>query len=183
MGFSEEVKKLSEKYISAGDHGSSDYFALIKELVGRRNRHEKGSAEFIVWQEEIDRIYGLIGDELISNNAKPITPIKFGTSGWRGIIGKDLYVKSVHQVTQAIVAVFQEIEGYPELAKALGVETFFAAQTRGCVVGFDNRFGGKFWHRQFLMSLQAAASGYTMLESQQPEYFQRHCWNLMLLFP
>ncbi len=143
MGFSEEVKKLSEKYISAGDHGSSDYFALIKELVGRRNRHEKGSAEFIVWQEEIDRIYGLIGDELISNNAKPITPIKFGTSGWRGIIGKDLYVKSVHQVTQAIVAVFQEIEGYPELAKALGVETFFAAQTRGCVVGFDNRFGGE----------------------------------------
>ncbi|KPK34394.1 MAG: phosphoglucomutase [Nitrospira bacterium SG8_35_1] len=142
MGFSEEVKILSKKYISAGDHGSSDYFALIKELVSWRNRHEKGSAEFAVWQEEIDRIYGFIGDELISNDARPITPVKFGTSGWRGIIGKDLYVKSVQQVTQAIVAVFQGIEGYPELAKALGVETFSAAQTRGCVVGFDNRFGG-----------------------------------------
>ena len=143
MGLPEESKTLSAKYIQTGDHSRSDYFALIKELVSRRNRIEKGSEEFCFWQKEIDRIYEYIRDELVSNEAKPVNPVKFGTSGWRGIIGKDLFVKSIRQVTQAIVSVFQEVDSVPELAKAIGVETFSAAQTRGCVLGFDNRFGGE----------------------------------------
>ena len=143
MAHHEEIKMLAAKYIREEDHSMSDYFGLIKELVTRRNRFERASGEFKVWQEEIDRIYEFIRDELINNQVKPITPVKFGTSGWRGIIGKDLTVKSVSQVTQAIVALYHEVEKNGELAEDLGVKTLNEARKRGCVVGFDNRFGGE----------------------------------------
>jgi len=143
MAHPEEIKMLAAKYIREEDHSRSDYFGLIKELVTRRNRFERAGEEFKVWQEEIDRIYEFIRDELINNQVKPITPVKFGTSGWRGIIGKDLTVKSVSQVTQAIVALYHEVEKNGELAEDLGVKTLNEARKRGCVVGFDNRFGGE----------------------------------------
>jgi len=143
MGFPEEIKKLSAIYILENDHARSDYFGLIKELVKRRNMYESKTPDFIAWQEAIDRVYELVLDEIIANQAKPAAEIKFGTSGWRGVIGKDLYVKSVRQVTQAIVAVYHEIESDLILAETLGVKTFAEVQARGCVLGFDNRFGGK----------------------------------------
>lgn len=137
------ILELTNKYIREGDHRRSDYFGLVKELVRRRSRHEKDSGEYEFWQKQIDRIYELIRDELISNREKPSTPVKFGTSGWRGIIGKDISIKSVSQVTRAIVALYSEVEDNPELAAALGVKTLAEAGARGCVVGFDNRFGGE----------------------------------------
>jgi phosphomannomutase len=143
MDFPAEMKTLSVQYIQEGEHSRSDYFGLIKELVKRRDMFSRESPDFAAWQEEIARIYELIRSEIVTNQAKPNTPVKFGTSGWRGIIGKDLFVKSVRQVTQAIVAVYHEVENNPELAEALGVETFSQAQIRGCVLGFDNRFGGE----------------------------------------
>jgi len=143
MAESRELKTLAAKYIQKGDHGGSNYFGLIKELVTHRNMFETGEREYAIWQQEIDRIYGLVRDEIVTNHAKPNTPVKFGTSGWRGIIGKDLFVRSVRQVTQAILAVYHEVASNSELAEALGVKTFTEAQTRGCVVGFDNRFGGE----------------------------------------
>ena len=110
MSDSINIKNLNEKYIQEGDHGSSDYFGLIKELVSLRNRNEPGSRKFILWQDEINRTYELVRDELINNQEKPIAPVKFGTSGWRGILGKELSVKSVRQVTRAIIAVYHEAE-------------------------------------------------------------------------
>ena len=138
-----EMETLAAQHIQEGDHGGSDYFGLIKELVKRRNRFARAEREYAIWQEEIDRIYELVRDEILTNQARPRTPVKFGTSGWRGIIGKDLFVKSVRQVTQAIIAVYREVASDAELVKALGVETFSEAQIRGCVIGFDNRFGGE----------------------------------------
>ena len=143
MAFPEEIKMLTAEYIREGNHSHSDYFGLIKELVTRRNEYKRGSREFTIWQEEIDKTYELIRDELINNQAKPTTPVKFGTSGWRGIIGKDLNVRSVSQVTQAIVSLYHEVENGSELAEALGVKSLDEARTRGCVLGFDNRFGGE----------------------------------------
>jgi phosphomannomutase len=143
MNSNDEMQKLSKEYIKAGDHSRSDYFGLVKELVRRRKRYGSDEAEYKIWQKKIDRVYELISDELLSNHGKPTTPVKFGTSGWRGIIGKDIYVKTVSQVTQAIVAMYREVENDPGLAAALGVKTLEEARTRGCVVGFDNRFGGE----------------------------------------
>ena len=142
MPYPEEMKILTTEYLRVGDHTQSDYFGLIKELVSRRKRHEKGSGEFRICQEEIDKTYELIRDELINNKAKPTTQVKFGTSGWRGIIGKDITVKTVSQVTQAIVSLYHEVESNTELAEALGVKTLDEVRSRGCVLGFDNRFGG-----------------------------------------
>jgi phosphomannomutase len=143
MNSNDEMQMLSKEYIKAGDHSRSDYFGLVKELVLRRNRYDKDEAEYIIWQKQIDRVYELIRDELLNNRDKPTTPVKFGTSGWRGIIGKDIYVRTVGQVTQAIVEMYHEIENDTGLAAALGVKTTEEARTRGCVVGFDNRFGGE----------------------------------------
>ena len=143
MAGAQEMQIMIEKYIQKNDHGNSDYFGLIKKMVKRRNTYEKGEREFSIWQKEIDKIYELVRDEIVTNPDKPRTPVKFGTSGWRGIIGKDLCVKSVRQVTHAIVSVYEDVAGNAELVKALGVEMFSEVQTRGCVVGFDNRFGGE----------------------------------------
>ena len=143
MAGAQELQILIEKYIQKNDHGNSDYFGLIKKMVKRRNTYEKGEREFSIWQKEIDKIYQLVRDEIVTNQAKPNTPVKFGTSGWRGIIGKDLCVKSVRQVTHAILSIYKNVVFDAELAKALGVGTFAEAQSRGCVVGFDNRFGGE----------------------------------------
>ena len=85
MGNNNEMEILSKEYIKTADHSRSDYFGLIKELVRRRNKYDKGESEYKIWQKQIDRIYELVHDELISNRNRPTTPVKFGTSGWRGI--------------------------------------------------------------------------------------------------
>jgi phosphomannomutase len=143
MDSSAEIKSLVDTFVVAGDHHNSDYFRLIKELVSRRNLYAREDEKYSVWQEEIDRTYDLIQDELISNKRQPASQVKFGTSGWRGIIGKDLFVKSVGQVAMAIVEMYEEIEKDTALREALGVESQLEAKQRGCVLGFDNRFGGE----------------------------------------
>jgi phosphomannomutase len=155
MNFCEKMKILSEKYLHGADQSRRDYFSLIKELVQRRNMHEAKSSDFSIWQKEVDRIYELVRAEIITNQAKPLNPVKFGTSGWRGIIGKDLYLKSVRQVTEAIIEVYREVASKPELAEALGVKTFSEMQSRGCVLGFDNRFGGELLAQAVLDVLSA----------------------------
>jgi phosphomannomutase len=157
LSFSEEINSLAAKYIREGDHSKSDYFSLIKEYVSRRNRYETGSNEFYAWQDQINGIYELIRDEIVSSNAKPATPVKFGTSGWRGVIGKDLTVKSVRQVTQAIISMYHEVEANTELSEALGVKSMDETRARGCVVGFDNRFGGELFGKH-LLSVELAGT-------------------------
>ena len=143
MDSSAEIKSLVNTYVVTGDHQNSDYFGLIRELVSHRNLHNRGSDAYSVYQHEIDRTYDLIKDELLCNKGQPISQVKFGTSGWRGIIGKDLFVKSVSQVAMAIVEMYREIEKDTLLRAALGVESLSEARRRGCVLGFDNRFGGE----------------------------------------
>jgi phosphomannomutase len=143
MGSSVEIKSLVNTFVVTGEHQNSDYFGLIRKLVSRRNQFARGDEEYSAWQNEIDNTYDLILDELTSNNGQPVGQVKFGTSGWRGIIGKDLFVKSVKQVALAIVELYREIETDDALREALGVECLSEAKQKGCVLGFDNRFGGE----------------------------------------
>ncbi|MEA2083627.1 MAG: phosphoglucomutase [Thermodesulfobacteriota bacterium] len=138
-----DTSGLCRKYIVYNDHAKSDYFALIKELVAKRNECPEDDGEYSAWQTEIDRIYELVLDELKNNQGKPITPVKFGTSGWRGIIGKDVFRRSVSMVTESIVQLYHEMSDSKELKDALGVKNLAEARERGAVVGHDNRFGGK----------------------------------------
>lgn len=134
------AETIRDLYKSSGigrDHASSDYFGLIRKLVEKRKN--EGEA----WQRYIDQIYELVLGEIVANTGRPRELVKFGTSGWRGILGKDLFIRSVSFVTAAIVEMYQTVDEQKELAPFLGVSTLREAQEKGCVVGFDNRFGGE----------------------------------------
>ncbi len=137
MSQAAKIKELYQKCNIGREHSESDYFALIRELVKLRN--DEGEQ----WQPFIDQVYGLIMDEIICNENDPVNAVKFGTSGWRGMIGKDLSVRSVSFVTAAILDLYFKIEEEPELCQFLGVNSLEEARKRGCVLGFDNRFGGE----------------------------------------
>ena len=137
------IRSLYQCYVKTDNPAESDYFGLIRALVALRNQHRPGSPPFVEMQQEIDRAYGLLRREMIENSGRPTALVSFGTSGWRGILGKDLFVKSVGQVAAAIVAMYQGVETGPELAQPLGVKSLAEARQRGCVLGHDNRFGGE----------------------------------------
>lgn len=137
MSRNEDAERLYDKYVVASDHAASDYFSLIRELLqGRDERGGRG------WQEAIEGAYALIEDEMLSNDGAPTSPITFGTSGWRGKLGKDVFARSVAAVTCAIIEMYRQAENDEELLEQLGVADFAEARQRGCVVGHDNRFGG-----------------------------------------
>lgn len=137
MSQDSKIKELYKKCNIGKDHSESDYFALVRELV--RLRNDEGAQ----WQKYIDQVYGLIMDEIICNDRQPLNAVKFGTSGWRGMIGKDLSVRSVSFVTAAILDLYFAVDDEPELSAFLGVASLDEARKRGCVLGFDNRFGGE----------------------------------------
>jgi phosphomannomutase len=70
------------------------------------------------------------------------TPAKvvFGTSGWRGEIGTDFTFHNVRVVTSAIIGMLKS--GDETIMEAMGVKDFREVQTRGVIVGHDNRFLG-----------------------------------------
>ncbi len=133
---------LFSKFVRPGDHAASDYFALLRALLKLRRLHGPASPQRAGYQEAVDQAYELLRDELVGNRNPPVNPVKFGTSGWRGILGKDITVQSVRQVTLAIINVYRQAAADGELAGALGVTGLDEARSRGVVLGYDNRFGG-----------------------------------------
>ena len=136
MNILEEKNKLFSKYIVKGNHSQSDYISLIKELV---NRESGGNDQ---WKQPLDEAYELLFSELSDNRDSPVEKVKFGTSGWRGKLGKDIFAQSICFVTAAIIELYETLESEPELIPYLGVGSLKEAKSRGGVVGFDNRFGG-----------------------------------------
>ena len=136
----ERIAAITAPFIKPGDHDNSDYFAAVKALVAKRN--EAGADERPAWQRGIDDVYALVADEIRTREGQPKNPVSFGTSGWRGTIGKDLFVRSVAVVTAAILTLYKDAEQDAALREALGVSGFDEMRERGCVLGFDNRFGG-----------------------------------------
>ncbi len=124
------------KYTVEGDHVRSDYTGLIKALVDGKQK------EGDIWQPAIDAAYQLLLEEIKENRNDPVQAVSFGTSGWRGKLGKDIYVRSVALVTEAILRMYGEAKDEAELGELLGVQNIAEARQRGCVLGFDNRFGG-----------------------------------------
>ncbi len=145
MTIAEKSHQLFQRFTVSGDHAGSDYFGLIKELVAKKQ------AEGVAWQEFIDAAYALVRREIEENRGRPSQLIAFGTSGWRGKLGKDIFCHSVALVTTAIVQMYQAVDSEPELGALLGVQDLAEAQKRGCVLGFDNRFAGE------LLACQVAA--------------------------
>jgi len=77
MSITENSHQLFERFTVQGDHARSDYFALIKELVAKKQ------SEGEEWQQAIDAAYQLVRQEIEENSGNPTQAITFGTSGWR----------------------------------------------------------------------------------------------------
>ncbi|HSL41627.1 MAG TPA: phosphoglucomutase, partial [Desulforhopalus sp.] len=130
-----EPESLFKRYVSSGDHSGNDYLGLINELLQRdRNMPD--------WQKSVDQAYALLLQEIKESREKPVQPISFGTSGWRGRLGKDINARSVVIVTLAIVQMYETLDRDDSLAPLLGVASTDEAKRRGCVLGYDNRFAG-----------------------------------------
>ena len=137
MSGNEQARELFGRYVQSGNHQQSDYFSLIKELIEKK--HQEGEK----WQLPLDQAYALLYAEILENQGTPTEPVTFGTSGWRGKLGKDIFVRSVAIVTAAIVELYTSLQVDNSFASLLGIESLEEAQKRGCVVGFDNRFAGE----------------------------------------
>lgn len=136
-----EIDQIFQQHIVAHNHRDSNYFAALQRLVHERNRAGDETTQ-AQWQAGIDDVYKLVAAELLTNPDPPRTAITFGTSGWRGILGKDISIRSVAIVTAAILSLYQKAESDQALRDALGVPDFATMQRQGCVIGHDNRFGG-----------------------------------------
>ncbi|MCG6929812.1 MAG: phosphoglucomutase [Desulfofustis sp.] len=135
MNLQEQINSLRRRCIVDGDPRASDYFAFIRELVKLRRQNPEV-------QRVIMQTYELVKDEIVDNDGPPRTEISFGTSGWRGVLGKDVFVRSVVCVTEAIVDLYEMADADPDLQFHLGVASLDEARRRGCLLGWDNRFGG-----------------------------------------
>src|SRR5665647_93986 len=141
MTIEKEIELITSRNTVDNNHKGSNYFDAIKLLVTGRSTATDATTRQ-QWQDGINHIYRLVENEILTNTRLPQHTIKFGTSGWRGTLGKDLFVHSVAAVTAAILSLYREAEGSKDLRDALGINNFAEMQQRGCVVGFDNRFGG-----------------------------------------
>ncbi|MCL2282412.1 MAG: hypothetical protein FWC26_03750 [Fibromonadales bacterium] len=74
------------------------------------------------------------------SSAKP-AKVSFGTSGWRGEIGSEFTLKNIQVVAKAILRIYRDADS--ATFEALGVGSFEELQTKGLVVGHDNRLLGK----------------------------------------
>ena len=137
MSIAEKSHQLFDRFTVSGVHARSDYFGLIKELVAKKQ------SEGDVWQQPLDAAYQLVLQEIQENCSKPTQTIAFGTSGWRGKLGKDIFCHSVALVTTAIVQMYEAVDSEAELSSLLGIKSLGEAKKRGCVLGFDNRFAGE----------------------------------------
>ncbi|MDH4232863.1 MAG: phosphomannomutase [Nitrospirota bacterium] len=83
--------------------------------------------------------------------------IVFGTSGWRGEIGTDFTFHNVRVVTSAIIGMLKS--GDNAVMEAMGVKDFKEVQTRGVIVGHDNRFLGHDFAMEVIGLLQKEGIG------------------------
>src|SRR4051812_31250037 len=85
-----------------------------------------------------DELFAELGDFMSTSDAAPATPMKFGTSGWRGLLADDFTIANVAIVTQALVDTLFD----PANHRALGVADQSDLRRRGCVLSHDTRIMG-----------------------------------------
>jgi phosphomannomutase len=134
MDIEQGYPDLYNRYVATGNHRASDYFGLIRALLEKKLDGDKDA------ETAISQVYELVRDEIIHNSEPPVQEISFGTSGWRGVLGKDVCVNSVQAVTRALIGLYESLATYPERADFLGVDSLDEARRRGCLLGYDNRF-------------------------------------------
>src|SRR5258706_4283369 len=82
-----------------------------------------------------DELFADLRRFMATSDAPPETPMKFGTSGWRGLLASDFTIANVACVTQALVDTVLD----PARHQALGVIDNDDLRRRGCVLAHDTR--------------------------------------------
>jgi phosphomannomutase len=85
-----------------------------------------------------DAILGQLRDAVRTATHPPRTPMRFGTSGWRGLLFDDFTVRNVACVTQGLIDTLLD----RHLHAALGVASTEELRARGCVLAHDARLMG-----------------------------------------
>ena len=173
------IQGILDEHIAAQNHAASNYFSAVKQLVAGRSK-AADTQDRETWQEAIDSVYEMIRAEILSNKDLPVSKIRFGTSGWRGLLGKDLNIHTIACVTAAILTLYRDMDNESELREALGVDSFADMQERGCVVGFDNRFGGDILALSAVNVLAANNIRVFMQVRPQPALFPPRYWRIGL---
>jgi len=106
--------------------------SLLPDLYGADERAQKRAAA------KRDELFGQLRRFMATSQAPPETPMKFGTSGWRGLLASDFTVANVACVTQALVDMVTD----PARHRALGVADNDDLRRRGCVLAHDTRIMG-----------------------------------------
>jgi phosphomannomutase len=114
----------------------SDLWAVANLLGNYYNTKEATSMEVTSCKHIITQIREFMGEQA-KTSTEPTTVV-FGTSGWRGIIGKDFTVLNVHKVTRSIIDMMHS----KEFLDTNGYSSFKEVQEKGIVVFRDNRFMG-----------------------------------------
>lgn len=141
MMTSDQLRLKVDEALKQPDLHDDAFFDCIKEAVERKSSGEKG------WTERIEGLYQCVKKQILTSARVPSELVSFGTSGWRGILGRDLHCCSVAQVALAILEMYTSLDSSDELHEALGVSSFKEACQRGCVIGYDNRFAGPYLAR------------------------------------
>src|SRR5262245_9992010 len=85
-----------------------------------------------------DELFADLARFMAASDAPPETPMKFGTSGWRGLLASDFTIANVAIVTQALVDTVLDTASHA----ALGVTSREDLLRRGCVLAHDTRMMG-----------------------------------------
>lgn len=129
--------------ITTSPTNQDDYFELIKEIIKLKITGDLSNTELSQLKQLLAKVYQYVDDEIVHNKNIPVSPVKFGTSGWRGIIGKDITNHTVQIVTLAIIQMYEQLDHNDDLSQDLGIKSLAEAKQRGVVIGHDNRFGGE----------------------------------------
>src|SRR5260221_2778890 len=106
--------------------------SLVPDLYGADERAQRRAAA------KRDELFAELRRFMATSEAPPETPMKFGTSGWRGLLASDFTIANVACVTQALVDTVMD----PARHRALGVTDNDDLRRRGCVLAHDTRIMG-----------------------------------------
>ncbi len=85
-----------------------------------------------------DALFSLVLKAMRERADPTKTGVRFGTSGWRGLLVDDFTVENVACVTQAVVDVVLKRDHF----RALGVRDMADLKNRGCILAHDTRIAG-----------------------------------------
>ncbi len=139
MEMKPELARLAEKFGVADLVASGNYLDALARLMPVLYGEDEAQPGDRAEAEQVrDELFSLVLKAMRERRDPPKNGMRFGTSGWRGILVDDFTVENVACVTQAVVDVILKREYHG----ALGVRDIADVRNRGCILAHDTRIAG-----------------------------------------